>query len=161
MSPNVSLNYFDKLNKLTGIQNKVTLLKVLHGDVYTNDRRLKFGLANSSICDKCGLQDNLEHRLLECGPYQTLVDYTLYLTNKLGKIPGLRTRESRLDQLLGTHTDVDVTTLTIHSVIIKHVIYQKEWIPPRALVNSVITRLLRNETNESVKEDLRSLLQND
>jgi hypothetical protein len=161
MSPNESLNYFDKINRLSCVQNKAMFLKVLHGDIYTNDRLHKFGLRDNPLCDKCGLIDGIEHRLTECNAYSLLVDRVLQVTKKLSKITGFRQTLERLDQLLGSHLDVDITTLTIHSHVIRHVIYQRDNIPNQAFIDLTLTKIMRCESNETIKEELRSLLRND
>ena len=41
-------------------------LKVLYKDVFCNERRHRFGLANSPNCDICGQIESIEHHLFSC-----------------------------------------------------------------------------------------------
>lgn len=159
MTPAESLNYFDKLNRLTSTNHKMILLKVLHGDIYTNERLFRFGLSNSELCVLCGQDDNIEHRLTTCNAYSRLIDSVLSLTNTLSKIPGFRHSQcSRLEQVLATHRDVDNTTLTIHACLVNHLIYQREVIPPRVFIDRILSNTLRNETRQALKDELITLL---
>jgi len=158
MTPVESVNYFTQLNKITSVRHKSTVLKVLHGDIYTKDRQFRFKLATNPKCDLCEEVDTLEHRLTTCAAYQPLVNRTLGITRILSKLSGFRQTQDSLTQLLGTHLDIDLTTLTLHSEVINHVVFQKTMIPVDRLLDIIILRLIRNEQRESIKEDLRSLL---
>ena len=55
-----------KINKLNCVRMKSTYLRVLHGDVYTGTKLLKFGLSDTDQCGKCRQTENLEHLLTHC-----------------------------------------------------------------------------------------------
>ena len=55
-----------KVKKLKCIRTKSTYLRVLHGDIYTGTRLLKFGLSETDECGKCRQTENLEHLLARC-----------------------------------------------------------------------------------------------
>ena len=55
-----------KVKRLKCIKTKSTYLRVLHGDVYTGTRVLRFGLADTDECSKCRQTENLEHLLVQC-----------------------------------------------------------------------------------------------
>jgi len=43
-----------------------TRLKILYKDVYSNERRHRFGLSDSPSCSVCGIVESVEHQLYEC-----------------------------------------------------------------------------------------------
>ena len=55
-----------KINKLKCIRAKTLALRLLHGDIYTGTRLLKFGLTDSDECSKCRQSESLEHLLNDC-----------------------------------------------------------------------------------------------
>ena len=65
--PGEVLNWTKKIKKLTSSRHKNSVLRIAHGDVYTNDRLFRFGLTDSPRCLHCDhLNENLMHRLIEC-----------------------------------------------------------------------------------------------
>ena len=40
--------------------------RLLHGDIYTKERMLKFKMVNNSNCDYCGQKEDVKHLLWEC-----------------------------------------------------------------------------------------------
>ena len=43
-----------------------TRLKVLYKDVYSNERRYRFGISDSPNCPICGKEENVQHQLFDC-----------------------------------------------------------------------------------------------
>ena len=41
-------------------------LKILHKDIWTQEKRCKLGIINSSICEICGETETVTHQLLTC-----------------------------------------------------------------------------------------------
>jgi len=41
-------------------------LKILYKDVYSNERRYRFGISDTPICETCGLVESVQHQLFEC-----------------------------------------------------------------------------------------------
>jgi len=58
--------FWDKLNKIRNTKTKNDLLRLIHGDIRTNDRLCRQGRVDSPYCDHCGLFDDLDHKLFEC-----------------------------------------------------------------------------------------------
>ena len=55
-----------KIKKLKCVRAKNLALRLLHGDIYTGSRLLKFGLAESDECSKCRQSETLAHLLNDC-----------------------------------------------------------------------------------------------
>ena len=54
------------IRKITSIRLRTTLLRNLHGDVFTKDKLWEKGLIDSNECEKCGQPETHEHLLHEC-----------------------------------------------------------------------------------------------
>ena len=62
----VSLTWFHRMKTLRSSRHLNTLLKIIHGDIYSNDRQLRFGLRDNDRCDRCGNADSRVHRIATC-----------------------------------------------------------------------------------------------
>ena len=55
-----------KINKMRCIRAKTLALRLLHGDIYTGHKLLKFGLTDTDECSKCRHSESLTHLLKDC-----------------------------------------------------------------------------------------------
>lgn len=58
--------FFSALSKLSSNRNKCTMLNLLHGNVYTNERLARFGLRECNKCEVCGETETVRHRFESC-----------------------------------------------------------------------------------------------
>ena len=56
--------------------------KILYKDVFSNERRYRFGLTNSPSCDICGQTETVEHQLFTCRNSQKLWNLYHRFTNQ-------------------------------------------------------------------------------
>ena len=61
-----------RVNKLRCIRAKNLALRLLHRDVYTGTRLLKFGLKDNDQCPRCKRSEDIEHLLKNCWYTQTI-----------------------------------------------------------------------------------------
>ena len=67
LDPGELLSWTSRLKSLTSTRHRNILLRVVHGDIFSNARLLKFGLRDSSNCHNCDeAVETIQHRLLEC-----------------------------------------------------------------------------------------------
>jgi hypothetical protein len=150
LTPIENSNVFSKLSKLTSTRHKSLYLRILHGDVYTNDRLFKFGLKDNPTCDHCDGIDTLSHRLLECRRYTELIEEICGLTRTLidGDIDNL----DRLQKILGAHLYTNETVLTIHCELLDAIIYKKMVDAPLLRrKNQILTNLMAKEEKKKIK----------
>ena len=57
-------------------------LKLLYKDIFSNERRHKFGISDSPNCEICGQVESVSHQLFECTNAQRLWDLYSRLTGK-------------------------------------------------------------------------------
>jgi len=158
LTPNESINYFNKLAKLTSVAHKSILLRVLHGDIYTNEKLFRFGMRDSPRCSRCDLDDTLEHRLNVCPRVLSLTEKLTTMTSKIGNRAD-RLNADQKEKLLACFKDVDIATLTVHAEIIKLIVGKSELINPEATLQRTVQALIQKESNVAVKNQLMNLLQ--
>ena len=84
--PPPGMNNEDNFKYLLGIRNptlRAIRLKILHKDVFSNERRYRFHLVDSPSCSVCGLDETVEHQLFSCRNAGRI--WSLYL-----KLTGIR-----------------------------------------------------------------------
>ena len=120
LTPGEVRNWTAKVRKLTSSKHKCTILRVAHGDVYTNDRLFRFGLSNDPKCLSCGnSDDSLQHRIVECSLAN---EAWLKLEEQIDYI-GLQPMQAiTLENILGAGQDVTKLELTIRTELLSRLI---------------------------------------
>jgi hypothetical protein len=55
------------LRKLTSVRHRSNILRIAHGDVYSNSRLFKFGLIDNPSCRNCSAAtEDINHKLISC-----------------------------------------------------------------------------------------------
>jgi len=140
------------------VAHKSILLRVLHGDIYTNEKLFRFGMRDSPRCSRCDLDDTLEHRLNVCPRVLSLTEKLTTMTSKIGNRAD-RLNADQKEKLLACFKDVDIATLTVHAEIIKLIVGKSELINPEATLQRTVQALIQKESNVAVKNQLMNLLQ--
>jgi hypothetical protein len=163
LSPAETLNYFTKLNKITCTSHKSLMLKVLHGDIYTNDKLCRYGLRQDPICNDCTEIDTLEHRLLNCRHTAELINLTIEATKKLSRLDSTSVDYSSIDpiqQVLGIHQYANESLITIHAELLKVIMYRKApLLNPQNIIQNILKSIIVKERNNKIKERIKSLLE--
>ena len=67
LNPGEVISWTNKMRKLTSTRHKNILLRVAHGDIFSNSRLFKFGLRDNPKCANCPeATETVLHRLCEC-----------------------------------------------------------------------------------------------
>jgi len=159
LDPISSINYFNKVSKLTSVAHRNTLLRALHGDIYTNERLFRFGMRDNPQCTRCNSVDTLEHRLNECPRVIDIVNALTQKTLMLGDRAYRLNVEIR-DHLMATYSDVDVITLTLHAEVTRLVCSTSELTNPTSILDRMIKMLIKKESDNEIKNQLTALLHN-
>ena len=80
MTPGEVLSWTKNVKLLTSTKHKCALMRIAHGDVYTNARLFRFGLIDNPKCANCDtISEDIEHRFITCNKariaWQTLEGY--------------------------------------------------------------------------------------
>ena len=157
-----SLSWGHRLSKLTSTKHRDILLKVAHGDVYTQDKLFRFGMVDNNKCPRCNLRETLQHKFLEC-------DYVTRIWSEVNKYYlSLNSNITQNQQLLmvknafAAELDHNLVTMTLSAEVLTRILYLKNnqtyLIHPKHLVKQVIKALSIKEQKQSIKEKFIELL---
>ena len=154
---NESLTWCHRIKKLTATRHQNCLLKIAHGDMYTNDRLMRFGLRDNDNCDRCGNTDSRTHRIASCPK-------ALELWNELRRLNSqTRLREDNPDlvkEVLGM-TEPIKSELVIHAEILQCLnagINSKLNSLPAKVTLKVLLSKLYSVESRTTKENIKALL---
>jgi hypothetical protein len=157
LTPYETTNYMNILRKLTSVAHRNTLLRALHGDVFTNDRLFRRSLTQDDCCPRCGDTDTLEHRFEQCPQVKNLVDKLKLKTNGIGD-PQVRVHADTLTSLMAAYRDTDSITLTIHAELLKIVCSQQDLTDTERIINRALNRLFIRDNSLEVKNVIARLI---
>ena len=113
LQPGEVQNWTKRMKKLTSTRHKNILLRVAHGDLYTNDRLCRFGLLNDPKCLRCDEPlETLTHRLLTC-PFANRA--WLLLNNKLRDWGMKEVGQLTIENILGAGVHLTKIDLAIRA----------------------------------------------
>ena len=136
------------------------LLKIAHGDVYTNLKLFKFRLKDSPRCDNCGQIESLTHKFITCGYVAQIWKHTFRLTDPIRS--AVHPNEELSNKCLGMVAGTDPRILTIHAEILTRLHYLKNdndyLIHPKLFIKLALGYLLKREKSE-IKNLVKDLLE--
>jgi hypothetical protein len=108
LTPQESKTWGLRIRKLKAVKHRNVLLNVAHGNVYTLDRKFRYGLIDSPLCE-CGELDDLTHRVWQCKP-----------AREIWKSIGIHEVETgnELMPLIGANQETEIDTLTLHAEVL-------------------------------------------
>jgi hypothetical protein len=152
-----SKTWFNNVRLLTSVRHRNLLLKVIHGDVYTNERCYNFGLTNDPYCPRCDQLESIRHKFFECPEVSNLWQRVFDKTKQL--VPNLGNGEDLIKSALCAFSTCDKIALTIHAEILQDILLNKPLREPSEHVQMTIKRLIRRETDLTRKNHLRDLIE--
>ena len=132
-----------KLGKLTSTKHKLSLLRTVHGDIYTKVKLCKYGLTDNDRCPRCEATETLEHKIYEC-------EYVKRIWKVVADLTGEVLAPEPLKVIVGFDIHQTMSTLTIKAEILGRILgfprEQSYLVHPRHLVALAIKGLIRKET---------------
>jgi hypothetical protein len=159
MSPSDSYNWLTKLNSLTSTRHKNNILRVIHGEIYSNERKYRFGLVDNPSCDRCGAIDTPEHKLFECPPIEEI---WRYFNNVTDRLVTLTPNCDLLHRALGAFRQCPKEVLTLQGEALTRILFFKTIDtapPPEVFTRNVISSIIKKEKSFDFKRKLEVLLQ--
>ena len=88
LTPGEVIHWTNRLKKLTSTRHKNIILRVAHGDIFSNERLCRFGLINDPKCQNCEESaESINHRLIDCPKATSAWNHLESLKLKLGLEP--------------------------------------------------------------------------
>ncbi len=136
MTEDQSLTFYNKISKLSSIPNKTKMLRLAHGDVYTAERRVRFGLTESDTCRRCFQKETIYHLLKEC-PYSL----------EVFKLIGIDiTENTNENELLGV--DLNSSAFEVRADLLISLVFRLQIIPPEVLVKVTFEKFAKGLANK-------------
>ena len=160
LSPGEVQSWTRKLKKLTSVRHRSTLLRIAHGEIYSNSRLFKFGLVTSAACNNCdSMHETIAHKILDCPTAKRAWD----ILNEAKLELGLQPVSLSIEQILGAMDEVNgKLSLALNAELLQLIISQggKSY-DPRLLVQRTLRSILINEPLEQdTRSSIESLLRN-
>ena len=142
-----SLTWCHRVKKLTSTRHQSSIFKIAHGDMYTNDRLMRFGLRDNSNCDLCGNTDSRCHRIATCPKAQEIWNA---LRNLVGQRPIALDDPDNLKWVLGISDPIN-NELTIHAEVLQTLASNSKILslPVPVILRIVLRKLYQLEKGQS------------
>ena len=163
LNPKDSLTWCLRIKGLTSTSHKNTVLKVAHGDIYTQEKLNRFGLADSSKCPRCDQIETLQHKVIECQYAARIWTEVDILSTKLGS--PVDPNSDPVTRIIGAGKNENLSTLTLKAEIMFIILRlqpdQNYLIHPKKLVIETARRLIIKEQNRKIKNSFVEALRED
>ena len=129
--------------KLTSTRHKNILLRIAHGDVFSNSRLFKFGLRETPSCSNCDEPvETIQHRIIEC-PKARLTWCKLEEAKSELKLNSLS--DLTIENLLGTKDRLGKIELALQAELLLKLTSKSEVYCPSQMVRSAIKLVFNSE----------------
>jgi hypothetical protein len=152
LEPGEVLNWCKKIKKLTSVKHRSILLRVIHGDIYSNSRLHRFGLIQDPKCLNCSAPaETIEHKILHCPKSTRLWNI---LNVKRASI-GLDNIDLTIEGILGIN-DACLLNLTLNAETLKRIISMggKPFCPEN-LAENIIKTIKLNDKMGTILNGIR------
>jgi hypothetical protein len=153
LEENVCKSWLLKISKLSSVRHREIILRILHGDVYTQERIARFGLSDNVGCPRCDLVEDLDHKFFDC-------NYVKRIWNSVDSIFGTNPNLDRKESNLGVHSDP--IQLCVRAEILKRIMYlPKEptyLLHPKYFTKLALKHIANREHHKDHREKLGELL---
>jgi hypothetical protein len=135
LTPQESKTWGLRIRKLKAVKHRNILLSVAHGNVYTLDRKFRYGLVESPLCE-CGELDDLTHRLWECKR-----------ARRIWKHIGVHTVEpgNELMTVIGANQETESSTMPIYAEALHFLLYSSHSYEQWRAIYKRLTALPRDD----------------
>ena len=149
-------NWTKRLKRITSVRHRSLLLRIAHGDIYSNSRLNKFGLIDSPSCNNCNCDlETIEHKLVNCPKAAECWQELHNIKEELG-LPS--DRVEGVEAALGVSDNYSKLSLALNCELLQAITSQggKSYYPS-AVIKSVTRTILMNEP---MKKEHRDKLSN-
>ena len=135
-----------QMRRLTSTRHKNVLLRVAHGDVFSNERLFRFGLTDSPNCSNCNEQsESPEHRVLTCPTARRAWELLDAVKIRLGLS---QLADHSLENLLGARDKLSKIELALQAELLHKIISKGTGYNPERLVAATVKVISYSERLE-------------
>ena len=129
--------------------------QVLHRSIITNKKLLMFGLADSDLCERCGVMETIMHLLYDCKK-NLWDDLEIWMLHNLRE----NIKITRTVVILGDHNVSIIANYII--IVVKHEIYKSKWtgkmLTMKEIENTLKRYLIIEEYVSMISQSLKTTL---
>ena len=154
-----SLSWGHRLSKVTSAKHRNIILRVAHGDIYTNEKLTRFGLADDPSCPRCDQIETLRHKFIECSYVKRIWKEAFRVTRTILTCDPLL--EDPTKAALGAYLGANTSVLIFNAELLQriHLLKTDNYsLHPRYIVKSAAMYIMRNERNGACKSLIKSIL---
>ena len=143
LDPGELMTWTKRTKGLTSTRHKNILLRVAHGDIFSNSRLHRFNLIDSPSCKNCQEPvESIQHRIIECQAAKTAWEKL----NSFKERVGLRAQvDLTIENVIGAKDPVNKIELALNAELIHKLTSVSEHPSPERLVRSVIKLISYSE----------------
>ena len=159
LTPGEVISWTGKLKRLTSTRHKNILLRLVHGDIFSNGRLARFGLRNDPGCANCAeLNESILHKVKDC-----IKANEAWL--ELNRIKAQLNLESLTDlsieNLVGAKDNLTKIELALNAELIHRLTARNEAFQPKVLVKAVVKLIGNSERlDRTLKDKFNEVLMN-
>ena len=136
LEPGEVLSWTNKLKKLTSTRHKNILLRLVHGDIFSNARLARFGLRQDSGCPNCqDPNESIIHKVLNCNSAIAAWEELERLKTRL-QLRNLS--DLSLENIVGAKDQVNKIELALQAELIHRLTSTNTRYCPKELVKKVV-----------------------
>ena len=151
LTPGELLSWTRKIKKLTSTRHKNIMLRVVHGDIFSNSRLHRFGLRDNPACSNCPEPvESILHRIAECPKAITTWD-NLEQAKRLLNLTSLT--DKSVENLIGAKERLNKIELALQAEVLLRLTSKGEGYCPNQLIKAAIALVLHSE---NLNDELRN-----
>ena len=149
-----SLTWGLRIRKLTNTSHKALLLRVAHGDIYTQDKLFRYGLKDTNKCPRCDEIETLKHKIVDCEYASRIWAQTDRVVSCM--IDAKFQNQDSLVKALGMSKEDTIATLTLKAEVMQTILRlkpdQNYLLHPKLLVHNILKRLSIKERKQELRQ---------
>ena len=155
LDPGEVKSWMNRLKRLTSTRHKNIILRLVHGDIFSNARLFKFGLKDSAACLNCPEPiETIQHRVLCCPKARKAWEHLNEAKISLGLNPLTRIN---VEEVVGAQDRLTKIELALNAELIVKLTSRGDGYCPKQLVRASI-QLIGN--SEIMSAELRDKIKN-
>ena len=144
MAPGEVLAWTGRLKKLTSTRHKNIILRVVHGDIFSNERLMRFGLRQEASCPNCAEpNESIPHKIKECRGAAEAWSELERAKTRLG-LNNLT--DLSIENLVGAKDRITKLELVLQAELLHRLTSSNARYCPKGMVNKVVKFIGYSET---------------
>ena len=140
--------------KLTSTKHKNIILRVAHGDIYTQSKLFRFGMSGSDSCPRCNETEDLRHKYIHCDYVKRIWQSANLYLNKLSN--NCDPQQAPEKRVIAAHAGSTPASMTLIAEILQTITSlrseQEYLLHPKFIARRAIKNIAIKEGNKKLKD---------